>query len=60
MTEREAIVAWLRKEAGEFQAGADNERNPLHMRYWADITAFTQRKAADAIEAGQHLEKQDG
>jgi hypothetical protein len=50
MTEREAIVAWLRKEAArEISRG-------LHENYCA---AEALEDAAKAIEAGQHLENKD-
>lgn len=54
MTEREAIVAWLRARAAWFRANAKRQSKrvgPLALGFEA---------AADAIEAGQHLEKQDG
>lgn len=60
MTEREAIVAWLRKEAVYSQAVADDENDFLKIRASAEIAAFTKRQMADAIEAGQHLENKDG
>ena len=50
MTEREAIVAWLRKEADHQNAFH------LHENYCA---AEALEDAAKAIEAGQHLENKD-
>lgn len=60
MTEREAIVAWLRKEAVYSQAVADDENDFLKIRASAEIAAFTKRQMADAIERGAHLENKDG
>lgn len=58
MTEREAIVAWLRKEAAGFheKSRAYLGRNFAH---YAPL-AKNYRIAADAIERGQHLENKDG
>lgn len=50
MTEREAIVAWLRELADK-----NSGQGPI-----GDRAAFEQRIIADAIERGQHLENKDG
>ena len=62
MTEREAIVAWLRSR------NADALRMiPTHIKIGElmeaallDLSAEAFAIAADAIEAGQHLENKDG
>ena len=58
MTEREAIVAWLRKEAADC-----HEKSRAHLgRNFAHYAPLAKhyRLVADAIEAGQHLENKDG
>ena len=60
MTEREAIVAWLRKEAGYSQSMADDDGEYLGIRASAEVAAFTKRLMADLIESGAHLENKDG
>ena len=42
MTERQKIIAWLRRQAADFGGGAD---------------AAAYQDAADAIEEGEHLRK---
>ena len=54
MSERDQIVAWLRKEAGYSQAVADDESDFLETRARASQTAFVKRQMADCIEAGAH------
>ena len=60
MTEREAIVAWLRKEAEQHRSVANDESDYLSIRARADFAANLESTIADAIQAGQHLENKDG
>lgn len=48
MTEREAIVAWLREQTAD-------QTKPFHY-----LERYRMQLTADAIEAGQHLENKDG
>lgn len=62
MTERKAIVAWLRSEIAKTQGMVPQyiERGDLMEAALMDLSAEAFAIAADAIEAGQHLENKDG
>ncbi len=60
MTEREAIVAWLRREAEQHRSVANDESDYLGIRERAGFAANLETTLADAIERGAHLENKDG
>lgn len=59
MTEREAIVAWLREQSSAiYKMASETSNNELKMLWHRDAAIAMQ--FAKALQAGQHLENKDG